>query len=82
MISLATPEQITHFLDLDLWEKDQLNPEKIIVWLETLEACGEEKLKQLFDTLDSELVVALFQKLIRVVKVENPDDDLGQELGE
>ena len=80
LISLATPEQTIHLLDLDLWKKDQLNPEKIIVWLETLEACGEEKLKQLFDTLDSELVVALFQKLIRVVKVENPDDDFSEEL--
>jgi hypothetical protein len=80
LIALTTPEQINHFLDLDLWGKDQLNKEKIVVWLEALAACGEEKLKQLFDTLDSELVVALFQKLIRVVKVENPDDDLGQEL--
>jgi hypothetical protein len=80
LISLATPEQTTHLLDLDLWKKDQLDPEKIIVWLETLEACGEEKLKQLFDTLDSELVVALFQKLIRVVKVENPDNDYSEDL--
>ena len=80
LIALTTPEQTNQFLDLDLWGKDQLNKEKIVVWLEALAACGEEKLKQLFDTLDSELVVALFQKLIRVVKVENPDDDLGQEL--
>ena len=81
LISLATPEQTIHLLDLDLWEKDQLNKEKIVVWLETLEACGEEKLKQLFETLDSELVVALFQKLIRVVKIENPDDDFSEESG-
>jgi hypothetical protein len=80
LISLATPEQIVHLLDLDLWKKDQLNPEKIIVWLEALEACGEEKLKQLFDTLDSELLVALFQKLIRVVKMESLDDELGESL--
>ncbi len=79
LISLATPEQTTHLLDLDLWEKDQLSKEKIVVWLETLEACGEEKLKELFETLDSELVVALFQKLIRVVKIENPDDDFSEE---
>jgi hypothetical protein len=80
LISLATPEQTTHLLDLDLWKKDQLNREKIVVWLEALEACGEEKLKQLFETLDSELVVAIFQKLIRVVKVENPDDESNEEL--
>lgn len=80
LISLATPEQIIHLLDLDLWKKDQLNPEKIIVWLETLEACGEEKLKQLFDTLDSELLVALFQKLVRVVKMESPEDEIGESL--
>jgi hypothetical protein len=80
LISLASPEQTNHLLDLDLWEKDQLKKEKIVVWLEALAACGEEKLKQIFDTLDSELVVALFQKLIQVVKVENPDDDLGKEL--
>ncbi len=80
LISLATPEQTTHLLDLDLWKKDQLNREKIVVWLEALEACGEEKLKQLFETLDSELVVAIFQKLIRVVKVENPDDHSSEDL--
>jgi hypothetical protein len=78
LISLATPEQIIHLLDLDLWKKDQLDQEKTIVWLETLEACGEEKLKQSFDTLDSELLVALFQKLIRVVKMESPEDEIGE----
>ena len=61
LISLATPEQIIHLLDLDLWKKDQLNQENGIVWLETLEACGRKKLKALFDTLDSELLVALFR---------------------
>jgi Family of unknown function (DUF6178) len=80
LISLATPEQIIHLLDLDLWKKDQLNQENGIVWLETLEACGEEKLKELFDTLDSELLVALFQKLIRVVKMESLDDEIGESL--
>ena len=80
LISLATPEQTTHLLDLDLWKKDQLNREKIVVWLEALEACGEEKLKQLFEILDSELVVAIFQNLIRVVKVENPDDHSSEDL--
>jgi hypothetical protein len=79
LISLATPEQTTHLLDLDLWEKDQLSKDKIVVWLEALEACGKEKLKQFFETLDSELVVAIFQKLIRVVKVENPDDHSSEE---
>jgi hypothetical protein len=79
LISLATLEQTTHLLDLDLWEKDQLSKDKIVVWLEALEACGEEKLKQLFETLDSELVVAIFQKLIRVIKVENPDDHSSEE---
>ena len=79
LISLATPEQTTHLLDLDLWERDQLSKEKIVVWLEALEACGEEKLKELFETLDSELVVAIFQKLIRVVKIENPDDDFSED---
>ncbi len=80
LISLATPEQIVHLLDLDLWKKDQLNQENSIVWLETLEACGEEKLRQLFDTVDSELLVALFQKLIRVVKMESLDDEIGESL--
>ena len=79
LISLATPEQTIHLLDLDLWKRS-IEPRENYRLAGDAGGLREEKLKELFDTLDSELVVALFQKLIRVVKVENPDDDFSEEL--
>ena len=41
LISLTTPEQFQYMLDLDFWKRDQLDPEKVLHWIEILLESGE-----------------------------------------
>ncbi|MBI5585765.1 MAG: hypothetical protein HY892_18290 [Deltaproteobacteria bacterium] len=79
LINLATPEQIIHFLDLDLWQKDRLRREGISEWLETLEACGAGKLQQVLGKADPEFLIALLQQCLQVSKEEDREEDKGKE---
>ncbi len=79
LIGLATPEQIIHFLDLDLWRRDRLHPEGIAAWLEMLEACGEEKFQQILEKADPELITAVLLHGLRISKEEDREEDQGKE---
>lgn len=75
LISLTTPEQLTYLLDLDLWDKDQISPERFLFWLEILEQCGANKLRQFFHTADMELFVSALRKVLRVHQNANPEEE-------
>ena len=70
LISLTTPEQLQYLLDLELWKKDQLNPEKILDWCEILLESGEERVVQFIRSTDPELIVLLLQKFLHVTTLE------------
>lgn len=70
LISITTPEQFQYLLDLDFWKKDQLDPEKILHWMEILLECGEEKVSQLIRSADLEFIALLLKKFIRVTTME------------
>jgi len=36
LISLTTPEQFQYLLDIEFWKRDQLDPEKVLHWMEIL----------------------------------------------
>jgi hypothetical protein len=70
LISLTTPEQFQFLLDLDLWKKDALNPEKILHWLEILLECGERKIAQFIHSTDPEFMSLLLKQFLRVTTLE------------
>jgi hypothetical protein len=70
VISLTTPEQFQYLLDLELWKKDQLNPEKILHWLEILLESGEERVVQFIHSSDPELIALLLKKFLHVATLE------------
>ncbi|NWF93663.1 MAG: hypothetical protein HXY46_12145 [Syntrophaceae bacterium] len=70
LISLTTPEQFQFLLDLDLWGKDQLNPQKVFQWMEILLESGEEKVIQFIRSADLEWIVLLLKKFLRVIPLE------------
>ncbi len=74
LISLTTPEQLTYLLDLDLWLKDQIIPERFLFWLEILEQCGENKLRQFWRTADIEFLVSALGKVLRVYQSPHPEE--------
>ena len=40
LVALATPEQLQGFVDLDVWERDRLDEQRIAAWMETLAESG------------------------------------------
>ncbi|MGB9698414.1 MAG: DUF6178 family protein [Thermodesulfobacteriota bacterium] len=74
LISLTTPEQLTYLLDLDLWDKDQILPDRFLFWLEILEQCGTNKLRQFFRTADIEFLGSAFRKVLRVHQSPYPEE--------
>ncbi len=70
LISLTTPEQFQYLLDLDLWKKDQLDPPKVLLWMEILHESGEEKVTQFIRSTDPEWITLLLKKFLDVKTFE------------
>jgi hypothetical protein len=70
LISLTAPEQIQFMLDLDLWKRDQLDPEKVLQWMEILIESGEAKVTQFIHSIDPELIALLLKKFLEVFTLE------------
>ena len=70
LISLTTPEQFQYLLDLDLWKRDQLDPEKILHWMEILLDSGEMKVAQFIHSTDPEFIPLLLKKFLRVTMLD------------
>ncbi len=66
LVALATPDQIRGCLDLDMWDRDQLQDEAIRPWLASLEEAGFEKLGQVWANLDSELAALIISRWTRI----------------
>ena len=70
LISLTTPEQFQYLLDLDLWKKNDLDPKKVLHWMEILIECGEKKVAQFIRTSDPDLILLILKKLLYVTTLE------------
>jgi hypothetical protein len=75
LIRSTTGRQLQYLLDLDLWKKDMFDTRSAGRWLEIISRMGEEKILQLVQVVDPELLVTVMNRLIRVV-IRNPDIDL------
>jgi hypothetical protein len=70
LISLTTPEQFQYLLDIEFWKRDQLDPEKVLHWIEILLESGDKKVVQFIRTTDLEFVALTLKKFIRVTLLE------------
>lgn len=70
LIALTTPEQFQYLLDLEFWKRDQLDPEKVLQWIEILLELGEKKVVQFFRTTDPEFIALLLKKFLRVTTMD------------
>jgi len=83
VIRYASLPQLFFISDIDCWERDRIQPKKLIQWLEILRDADEEKLLAWLLEMDYETVVAGFQKFITVLKPEweyAVDEQLGDQL--
>ena len=70
LISLTTPEQLQYLLDIEFWKRDQIDPEKVLHWMEILLESGEKKVVQFIRSTDSELIALALKKFLRVNTLE------------
>ena len=70
LISLTTPEQFQYLLDLDFWKRDQLDPEKILHWMEILLESSERKVTQFIHSTDSEFIALFLKKFLRITTLD------------
>ena len=73
LIALTTPEQFQYLLDLDLWKRDQLDPEKILHWVEILLETGEKKVTQFIHSATPEFITLLLKKFLHVATLEGEE---------
>src|SRR5687768_10715658 len=72
LIALATPEQVTAVLDVDLWSSaqpgldDQFDAERFGEWLEVLVDTGEAVAARVVASLDGALLIAGLSRYIQV----------------
>ena len=70
LISLTTPEQFQYLLDLDFWKRDQLDPEKVLDWMEILLESGEKKVGQFIQSTDIEFIALLLKKFLQATTMD------------
>ena len=79
LIEYATPRQIQGCLDLDGWNRDEIEIAHVRPWLAALIEVGFEKVAEVWAGLDAELRALIFQRSIKVYDTtlgeEPPEDD-------
>ncbi|RJO65767.1 MAG: hypothetical protein C4523_15340 [Myxococcales bacterium] len=74
LVVAATPEQVTHLLDMTCWAKDQFLPEEILDWFGYMILHEPEAAMRKIRALDPELVILLLSRFIKVRRYEWSDD--------
>ena len=69
LIALATPAQIQGCLDLDGWNKDEIDIVPLRPWLAALIDTGYENLTEVWGNLDAELRALILQRQVKVYDV-------------
>ena len=74
ILSMASPEQLQYFFDLEWWQSDKFQPQRAMEWLELLDQCNEPETLGWFLNEDFDQKVMLLQSLIKVFKQDEMTD--------
>ena len=81
VLAHARTEQVEFALDLELWRKDRLRPDRVLPWLERFETCGGEALERWLRHLDLSTWTLLLAQVARVRMSDGEDDPLQEAPG-
>lgn len=79
LVAMTTGRQLMYLLDIDLWTQKGLNVVSVTRWFQIIVGIGEEKVLQLVQVSDPELLCSLLNKAV-FVKMKDPDIDLTEQL--
>lgn len=74
LLQYVNPETITHFIDLDCWDKGFFSIDSLADWLFELYTSSSEILLKTLEILDLEIIVLFFQSYFEVVHVVPTDE--------
>src|SRR5215470_17908340 len=72
LLSLALPEQVRSLFDLDCWNKDRPNFDRMREWIEALSEAGRLRMADALMELDMEMVALLLRQYLRVHRLDDP----------
>ncbi len=67
LIAMASVEQLTTFIDLDSWDKDEIKGETALKWLALAMSSGEEAILETLQSVDFELLILIFKQFITIL---------------
>jgi hypothetical protein len=70
ILALTTPSQLRFILDVELWNREEVDDRKLLEWLHYMLACGESKILDFVATSDLELLTIVFTRLVHLVPNE------------
>jgi hypothetical protein len=76
LLQYIPPETISHFIDMDCWEKDNLSVEGLFEWLWEIYNASIDTLQDALEYMDLDLVILLFQSYLEVVQVVPTDEHI------
>jgi len=74
LLSLAIPEQVRWLFDLDCWERDRPNFDRMREWIEALAEAGRKRMADGLMELDLELVALLLRQYLKVHRLDDPQN--------
>jgi hypothetical protein len=74
LLSMALPEQIRWLFDLDCWDKDTVNLNRMREWIEAMAEAGRRRMAEGLMALDLELVAMLMRQYVKVHRMADPQD--------
>jgi uncharacterized protein DUF6178 len=66
LLSMAAPEQLKGLFDLDCWNKDRVNHQRMREWIEAMSEAGRRRAAEALMELDIELVTLLMRRYLKV----------------
>ncbi len=72
LLGLAVPEQIKGLFDLDCWERDRPNLNRMREWIEAMGEAGRIRLADGLMELDTEMMALLLREYFRVHRLDDP----------
>ncbi len=74
LLSLAIPEQVKGLFDLDCWDRDRPNLDRMRDWLEAMAEAGRKRITDALMECDMELVALLLRQYLKVHRVDDPQE--------
>jgi len=75
LLELATPDQWQHLLDLEIWDRDEINPAETLAWLKRLFEADRPRTVRWLLNEGNALIYYILQKNIEVIVREEDDKE-------